>query len=153
MLAIVADIHLFQQGLTLFALSAAPRICPCILLLQLNRGLQTIFTQRAFFVLLMGPCSCFVCLSSLCLNCDDYSHNLSVLCLIRNIYVYYRSRHLWNPIQIRLRAEVNKTSFESSLIVCSVFFLVLQFFSNFGWLQWSECLFAINIFDVLFFLM
>ena len=60
--------------------------CPCILLLQLNKGLRTIFTWGAVFVLSMALCqACFVCLSFLCLNYNDYTHKTKVFSVYTRI--------------------------------------------------------------------
>ena len=136
MFATIADIRFF-----VVCPFSCPQFWPCILLLQLNKGLQTIFTWGAFFVLSMALCqACFVCLSCLCLNYNNYSHKESRCSLFTQKYLgILSSRHLWKLVQISLLAEVNETFF-GSFFVC--LFVVCNAFSNFGWLKWKECLFA-----------
>ena len=94
--------------------------------------------------------ACFVCLSCLCLNYNNYSHNESRCSLFTQKYLgVLSSRHLWKLEQISLLAEVNETFFRILfLVVCLFAWFFAICFSNFGWLKWRECLFASNIFDI-----
>ena len=93
--------------------------------------------------------ACFVCLSCLCLNYNNYSHNESRCSLFTQKYLgVLSSRHLWKLVQISLLAEVNETFFWIlfwlffCLFGCCCCCFFCNAFSNFVWLKWRECLFA-----------